>query len=167
MQFAKKMILMPEDTLAKLQRSKTVEQTPTTRVLHDLDDEMKRVLDRSDISADDKVKLYHQTLHRYAEFNRQRNAPLTLTLQRETPEKSHSPHAETESVKASTDASVPSPKKEDITDAEGPKPRQVFAKATHLPLLSEDDPETTKKKRKRRTAPKRTVVTRSRQWTPY
>lgn len=75
------MILVPQETLAKLQSARRLEQTPTTRVVHSLDAEMRDLLERQNISDEDKIKLYHQTLQRYINLNKQRMAPLTMTLE--------------------------------------------------------------------------------------
>ena len=44
---------------------------------------MRQLLERQDLTDDQKIKLYHQTLQRYIELNKQRTAPLTMTLQTE------------------------------------------------------------------------------------
>ena len=81
MEHTKKMVLVPQETLTKLQSVRRLEQTPTTRVVHGLDAEMRDLLERQNLSDEDKIKLYHQTLHRYINLNKQRMAPLTMTLE--------------------------------------------------------------------------------------
>ena len=75
------MVLIPQETLTKLQSARRLEQTPTTRVVHGLDAEIRELLDRQNLSDEDKVKLYHQTLHRFINLNKQRMAPLSMTLE--------------------------------------------------------------------------------------
>ena len=75
------MVLIPQETLHKLQSARQLEQTPTTRVVHSLDAEMRELLERDNLSNDDKIKLYHQTLQRYINLNKQRSAPLAMTLE--------------------------------------------------------------------------------------
>ena len=81
MQHAKKMVLVPQETLTHLQTARRLEQTPATRAVYGLDNDMRRLLERQDLSDEDKLKLYHQTLRRYMELNKQRKAPLTLTVE--------------------------------------------------------------------------------------
>ncbi len=77
------MVLVPQDTLARMQASRRLEQTPITRVVHGLDTDLRKLLERQDLSEGDKIKLYQQTLHRYIALNKQRSAPLSMTLKNE------------------------------------------------------------------------------------
>ena len=81
MQNAKKMVMVPHETLAQLQVARQLEQTPTTRIVHGLDADMRQLLERQDLTDEEKIKRYHQTLQRYLVLNRQRRAPLTMSLQ--------------------------------------------------------------------------------------
>ena len=75
------MVLIPQETLTNLQSTRRLEQTPTTRVVHGIDTDMRQLLERQYLTDDQKIKLYHQTLQRYIELNKQRTAHLTMTLQ--------------------------------------------------------------------------------------
>ncbi len=66
------MVLVPQETLTKLQSARRIKQTPRNRVVHSVNDEMRK----QDLTDDQKIKLYHQTLQRYMEMIRQRMAPL-------------------------------------------------------------------------------------------
>lgn len=83
MEHAKKMVLVPQDTLARMQASRRLEQTPITRVVHGLDTDLRKLMERQDLSEGDKIKLYQQTLQRYIALNNQRMAPLSMTLKNE------------------------------------------------------------------------------------
>ena len=74
------MVLIPQETLARMQASRRLEQTPITRVVHGLDTDMRQLIERPDLSEGEKIKLYQQTLQRYITLNKQRTAPLTMTL---------------------------------------------------------------------------------------
>ena len=56
------MVLVPHDTLSQLQAARLLEQTPTTRVVHGLDKDIMTLLERQDITDEEKMKLYYQTL---------------------------------------------------------------------------------------------------------
>ena len=73
--------MVPHETLAQLQVARQLEQTPTTRIVHGLDADMRQLLERQDLTDEEKIKQYHQTLQRYVVLNRQRRRPLTMTLQ--------------------------------------------------------------------------------------
>ena len=96
MEYAKKMVLVPQETLTMLQSARRLEQTPTTRVVHGIDMDMRQLLERQDLTDDQKIKLYHETLQRYMELNRQRMEPLTMILQSENFKSDEPPKLERE-----------------------------------------------------------------------
>lgn len=154
------MVLVPQETLTKLQSARRLEQTPTTRVVHGIDDDMRQLLERQDIADDEKVKLYHQTLQRYIELNRQRMKPLTMTLQTEEIKNDEPPKLKRELPLATAsevkDIPVKSPKNINIPLKDVPEEDEYG-----LPRLFA---EANKKKGKR----KRGAFTPSKQpWTPY
>ena len=55
------MVLVPQETLIKLQSARRLEQTPNTRVVHSLDAEMRQLLERQNVSDGDEIKLFHPT----------------------------------------------------------------------------------------------------------
>ena len=158
MQHAKKMVMVPHETLAQLQVARQLEQTPTTRIVHGLDADMRQLLDRQDLTEDEKIKQYHQTLQRYLTLNRQRRAPLTMTLHAKNSEAESplSPHP-----KVAPDLGPPTLKREVDIDAdvdhlpstESYGLSKLFAEASHLPPRDKG-----KRKTKRKATPK---------WTSY
>ena len=67
MQHDRKMVLAPQETLAHLQTARRLEQTRVPRAVHDLDNDMKRLLEQQDVPDEDELKLHHETLRRYME----------------------------------------------------------------------------------------------------
>ena len=163
------MVLIPQETLTNLQSTRRLEQTPTTRVVHWIDTDMRQLLERQDLTDGQKIKLYHQTLQRYIELNKQRTAPLTMTLQtangktddqppkleRELPQPALVPKLKRETVfKTHDKLKIPL---RDWPDEEGYGLPRLFAEASHFPTRSVE------KKR-----PYKTTPTLSKQkWTPY
>ena len=166
MEYAKKMVLVPQETLTKLQSARRLEQTPTTRVVHGIDTDMRQLLERQDLTDDQKVKLYHQTLQRYMELNRQRMEPLTMTLQSENVKSDEPPKLERELLHTPKvkDILVKSPTKMKIPLKEEPEedeyglPR-LFAEAYHLPKTP-----IKKKNKKKRGTPTPSIKPN---WSPY
>ena len=175
MEHTKKMVLVPQETLTKLQSARRLEQTPTTRVVQSLDADMRDLLERQDLSDEDKIKLYHQTLHRYIHLNRQRTAPLTMTLETKK-ENVHSPKLE---PMASAGDEPPKSEKKDRSDGtpeaklrfrDEPEEEEeesfnlsgLFAEAPHLKPTASQKPRkgkpTTSRRSSARLKPK---------WTPY
>ena len=164
MEYAKKMVLVPQETLIKLQSARRLEQTPTTRVVHGIDTDMRQLLERQDLTDDQKIKLYHQTLQRYIELNRQRMTPLTMTLQTESIKSNEPPKLEREfphqtppgvkEILVKTPTKMKIPLKESPNEDDYVLPR-LFAEAPLLP--------TTPKKKKHRSTP----TLSKRKWTPY
>ena len=60
-------------------RARKIEETTTGR----LESDMKRTLDRTDLSADDMMRLYHQFLQRYLQKDqRRKKEPLNITVRK-------------------------------------------------------------------------------------
>ena len=164
------MVLIPQETLTKLQSARRLEQTPTTRVVHGIDTDMRQLLERQDLTDDQKIKLYHQTLQRYIELNKQRMAPLTMTLQTENDKtddqppqlKLELPQPARVPPKLKREKMFKTPTKLKVSLSEWPDEEEyglprLFAEASHL------DTHSVKKKRTSKTTP-----TLSKQkWTPY
>ena len=82
MNHAKRMVVVPENTLANAQIKQNVETSPLTRKLSLLDNDMEHILQRKDLSDDEKVQLYNQTLQRYLQFYGQRKGePLSVRVE--------------------------------------------------------------------------------------
>ena len=77
MQFAKKMILMPQDVARVVNAAK---QDKTHLRLGQLDEAMKSTLERNDLSIYEKVQLYNQILQRYLNTGKSMKEPMELRL---------------------------------------------------------------------------------------
>ena len=155
------MVLVPQDTLARMQASRRMEQTPITCVVHGLDTDLRKLLDRQDLSEGDKIKLYQQTLQRYIALNKQRTAPMSMTLKNEQTTNSDGPSKldkeqpidaiETKSI--DTKPLLKVGLKEELSDDEEDKFEglsKLFASASHLPAKKQKlSPPVKKRKSKR------------------
>ena len=150
------MVLVPQETLNRLQSSTRLEQTPTTRAVHGLDEDMKQLLERQDITDDQKIKLYHQTLQRYMELNKQRMQPLTMTLQTQEIKSDKPPELKREHplIEAPSQIKKIPPEEEDGYDMQ-----RLFGEADHLP--------SSPIKRKRVSTRRRKTTPSKHKWSPY
>ena len=98
MNFAKKMVLVPEQTLERLERRKNVSTPPLTTKLNDLDASIEQLLKDKSLSEDEKVRQYSQALQNYLHYyNERKDQPITVKLQQpapkikeaETPQEAH------------------------------------------------------------------------------
>ena len=164
MEHTKKMVLVPQETLTKLQSVRRLEQTPTTRVVHGLDAEMRDLLERQNLSDEDKIKLYHQTLHRYINLNKQRMAPLTMTLDTK---KENDQSSNSKTPKLEREASFDGTSKVKLHAREEPEEEEsfhlsrLFAEAPHLHTLPKS------RSRKGKPATSRRSARLKAKWTPY
>jgi len=71
-----KMILVPEQASAQMVSSIKSSESHQAR----LDQEMQEILNRSDLTSQEKWKMYQQALHRYLQHTPQANKPITLPL---------------------------------------------------------------------------------------
>ena len=79
MQHAQKMVLVSPDTLSSLKDPKPVSSETFTR--SKLDQELKEILDKTDLTPYDKVQRYNQILQRYLTFYDQTvKRPMTVKL---------------------------------------------------------------------------------------
>ena len=77
------MALVPENYLSGMhqhQQHRRVQTNPLVRNLSELDAEMNQILSRQDIADDEKLKLYHQVMQRYLEYDRQRKDRQSVPL---------------------------------------------------------------------------------------
>ena len=80
MEYAKKMALVDPRLLENV-RAKAPSNTPIASVLRDLDDEMRNILERTDMDVREKVALYNQVLGRYNDLDdRRRQEPLRVAI---------------------------------------------------------------------------------------
>lgn len=78
MNHARKMILVPHDTMARLHDTPSV--SPQTK-MNSLDSEMRNILDKRYATDDEKWKHYSEALTRYMHFAGESRKPLTLEIQ--------------------------------------------------------------------------------------
>ncbi|KAL9973270.1 hypothetical protein ACROYT_G019700 [Oculina patagonica] len=81
MNHAKRMVLVPENTLDRLQQRQSILTPPVTQTLKNLDGEMNEILSSKELDDEQKAKLYNQVLQRYLTFYDQRKGqPLHVKL---------------------------------------------------------------------------------------
>lgn len=81
MNHTKRMVLVPEYTLERLQQQQKILTPPVTQTLRNLDVEMSEILSNKHLDDEEKAKLYNQALQRYLTFYDQRKAqPLHVKL---------------------------------------------------------------------------------------
>lgn len=81
MNHAKRMVLVPENTLERLQQRQQILTPPVTQTLKNLDAEMNEILSSKELDDEQKAKLYNQVLQRYLTFYDQRKGqPLHVKL---------------------------------------------------------------------------------------
>ena len=76
MNHAKRMVLVDENTLERLQRRQNVSTPPLTARLNELDHDIQDVL--KNIYEDEKVRQYSETLQNY---NQKKNQPINVKIQ--------------------------------------------------------------------------------------
>jgi len=82
MNHAKKMVLIPENTLERLQQRQTVNTAPLTSRLNGLDHDIQDVLSNEKLSEDEKVREYSQTLQNYLTYyNQRKSQPLKVNIE--------------------------------------------------------------------------------------
>ena len=89
LQHAKKMVLIDPRELDKVNAAVRDNDLPGNTV-RGIDSDMKKILDRTDLSAFDKMQLYGQTLQRYLRMDTQRGKQslnITLTSEGKKPPK--------------------------------------------------------------------------------
>ena len=82
MNHAKKMVLVPEHTLERLQQRQNVNTPPLTTRLNGLDHDIQDVLKDDKISEDEKVRQYSQALQNYLTYyNQRKDQPINVKIQ--------------------------------------------------------------------------------------
>lgn len=86
MNHARKMVLVPEHTLERLERRQNVATPPLTARLNGLDQEITDVLKDSKLSEDEKVRQYSQALQNYLHYyNERKDQPINVKIQQPAP----------------------------------------------------------------------------------
>ena len=81
MNHTKRMVLVPENTLERLQQRQQILTLPVTQTLKNLDGEMGQILSSKELDDDEKARLYNQVLQRYLTYYDQRKGqPLQVKL---------------------------------------------------------------------------------------
>ena len=120
MNHTKRMVLVPENTLERLQQRQQILTPPVTQTLKNLDSEMGDILSSKQLDDEQKAKLYNQVLQRYLTYYDQRkgqplHVKLTTSKQVETPK----PDEESkETSKESTEVeTIPSAVEEEVIES--------------------------------------------------
>ena len=93
MNHTRRMILVPENTLERLQQRQQILTPPVTQTLKNLDSEMSDILSSKQLDDEAKATLYNQALQRYLTYYDQRKGqPLHVKLT--TPKPVESPRPE-------------------------------------------------------------------------
>ena len=75
------MVLIPENTLERLQQCHHILTPPVTQTLKNLDSEMSDILSSKELDDEAKAKLYNQVLQRYLTYyDQQKDQPLHVKL---------------------------------------------------------------------------------------
>jgi len=86
------MILVPENTLERLQQRQQILTPPMTQTLKNLDREMSDILSSEELDDEAKAKLYNQVLQRYLTYyDLQKSQPLHVKLTAVKPTKTPKP----------------------------------------------------------------------------
>ena len=63
MNYTRRMVLFPENTLERMQQRQPILTPPVTQTLKNLDGEMNDILSSKQLNDEEKAKLYNQVLH--------------------------------------------------------------------------------------------------------
>ena len=103
MNHTRRMILVPENTLERLQQRQQILTPPVTQTLKNLDSEMSDILSSKQLDDEAKATLYNQVLQRYLTYYDQRKGqPLHVKLTTPKPVESPKPEESEETSKEST-----------------------------------------------------------------
>ena len=87
------MVLVPENSLERLQQRQQISTPPVTQTLKNLDSRMGDILESKQLDDEEKAKLYNQVLQRYLTYYDQRKGqPLHVKLK--TPKTAETPKPE-------------------------------------------------------------------------
>jgi len=116
MNYARKMVLVPEQTLERLKQREKVQTAPLTSNLSRLDHQMEELLNNHAISDEEKVKRYSQALQNYLiYYNQRKDEPMKITFQH--PQESYQNHEEEEKLEVQPRQELPDTIERDIVNA--------------------------------------------------
>ena len=93
MNHTKRMVLVPENTLERLQQRQQILTPPVTQTLRNLDSEMTDILSSKELDDEQKARLYNQVLQRYLTYyDQQKGQPLHVKIS--TPKAVETPNSE-------------------------------------------------------------------------
>lgn len=103
----RRMVLVPENTLERLQQHQQILTPPVTQTLKNLDSETGNILSSKQLDDEKKATLYNQTLQRYLTYYDQRkgqqlHVKLTTPKPVETPKPEQSEETNKESTEVET-----------------------------------------------------------------
>ena len=105
MNYTRRVILVPENTLERLQQRQQIWTPPVTQALKNLDSQMGDILSNKQLDDEAKAILYNQVLQRYLTYYDQRKGkPLHVKLT--TPKPVETPKPEDSSEETSTESSA-------------------------------------------------------------
>ena len=121
MNYTRRMVLVPENTLERMQQRQQILTPPVTQTLKNLDSEMNDILSSKQLNDEEKAKLYNQVLQRYLTYYDQRKGqPLHVKLA--TPKSLETPKPEEikESSKESSEVetTIPTAVEEEVMKSE-------------------------------------------------
>ena len=97
MNHTRRMILVPENTLERLQQRHQILTPPVTQTLKSLDSEMNDILSSKELDDEAKATLYNQVLQRYLTYYDQRKGqPLHVKLTAVKPTETPKPEESSE-----------------------------------------------------------------------
>ena len=103
MNHTRRMILVPENTLERLQQRQQILTPPVTQTLKNLDSEMSDILSSKQLDDEAKATLYNQVLQRYLTYYDQRKGqPLHVKLTTPKPVETPKPEESEQPSKEST-----------------------------------------------------------------
>lgn len=115
MNYAKKMVLVPEHTLERLQKRQNVSTPPLTARLNGLDHDIQDVLDDNQLTKDEKVRQYSQALQNYLTYyNQRKDQPINVKIQPPKKKSNEDTAQEAQSEQESTEPLPPSIEREII-----------------------------------------------------
>ena len=95
MEHAKKMVLVPQELLTLIQSKQAQQAPPVDNAMTDIDQNMRSVLDTSEVDEDKKAKIYNEHLQKYRIYSEKRDVPVSVKIV----ESSNTPQNENKSSK--------------------------------------------------------------------
>ena len=103
MNHTRRIFLVPENTLERLQQHQQILTPPVTQTLKNLDSEMSYILSSKQLNDEAKATLYNQVLHRYLTYyDQRRGQPPQVKLTTPKPVETPKPEESEETSEEST-----------------------------------------------------------------